>query len=284
MNGLRPEDYLEPVCLFCKSEENVPTPVDLRRCLTRLDEYLARKDYAAAERHLDYWRREAAAGRDWRGQLSIENERMGLLRKMGKRDQTMEAAQEAEELVSRAGLEGTVTAATTWLNIGTVYQNFGDAPKALPYYVRAREIYEKALAPEDGRLAGLYNNLALVLTALGSFDEARSLYEKALSILESQPNGALEMAVTELNLANLLEAERGLLEAEAEIETRLDRAKALLDRPELPRNGYYAFVCEKCAPTFSYYGRFADAQELEDAARNARCKMQNAECKGQNAE
>ena len=32
--------------------------------------------------------------------------------------------------------------------------------------------------------------------------------------------------------------------------------------PGLPRNGYYAFVCEKCAPTFDYFGRFAFAAEL----------------------
>ena len=29
--------------------------IPIARVLNRLDEYLARKDYAAAERHLDYW-------------------------------------------------------------------------------------------------------------------------------------------------------------------------------------------------------------------------------------
>ena len=270
MNGLRPEDYLEPNCIFCKPEDEKVTPVDLRRCITRLDEYLSRNDYAAAERHLDYWQQEAEAGRDWRGLLSVENERMGLFRKMGKRERAMEAVQAAEALIGRAGLDDTVTAATTWLNIGTVYKNFNELEKALPYYERARAVYTRELPPEDGRLGGLYNNLALVLVDLGRYAEARALYAQAMTIMAGQPNGALEQAITELNLANLDEAEYGLLEAETEIEARLDRARALLDRPELPRNGYYAFVCEKCAPTFGYYGRFADAQELNDAARNAR--------------
>ena len=267
MKGLRPEDYLEPSCIFCKPEEEKHSPVDLRRCITRLDEYLSRNDYPAAARHLDYWRQEAAALCDWRGLLSIENERMGLFRKMGLRERAMESVRAAETLIGRAGLENTVTAATTWLNIGTVYKNFNEPGTALPYYERARGIYEKALPPEDGRLGGLYNNMALVLVDLGRFAEARGLYEKALVIMEPLPNGALELAITELNLANLAETEQGLLEAEAEIEARLDRARALLDRPELPRNGYYAFVCEKCAPTFSYYGRFADAAELQEIAR-----------------
>lgn len=267
MKGLRPEDYLEPSCIFCKPEEEKHSPVDLRRCITRLDEYLSRNDYPAAARHLDYWRQEAAALCDWRGLLSIENERMGLFRKMGLRERAMEAVRAAETLIGRAGLEDTVTAATTWLNIGTVYKNFNEPGTALPYYERARGIYEKALPPEDSRLGGLYNNMALVLADLGRFAEARGLYEKALVIMEPQPNGALELAITELNLANLAEAEQGLLEAETEIEARLDKARAMLDRPELPRNGYYAFVCEKCAPTFSYYGRFADAAELQEIAR-----------------
>ena len=266
MQGLKPEDYLEPTCIFCTPEDEKVTPVDLRRCLTRLDEYLDRRDYAAACRHLDYWKQEAAAGNDWRGMLTIENERMGLFRKLGRRDEALRSVSDAVELIERSGLDGTVTAATTWLNVGTVYKNFNESEQALPWYEKARAVYEAQLAPEDCRLGGLYNNMALVLTDLGRFDEAKALYEKALSVMALQENGKLEMAVTELNLANLAEARDGLLEAETEIEARLDRAWALLHEPGLPRNGYYAFVCDKCAPTFGYYGRFADAQELKQTA------------------
>ena len=106
--------------------------------------------------------------------------------------------------------------------------------------------------------------MALALADLGRYAEARALYEKALTIMEKQEQGAMEAAITELNLANLAEAEQGLLEAEEEIEAHLDRAWALLNDPALPQNGYYAFVCEKCAPSFGYYGRFLDAQELKE--------------------
>ncbi len=266
MNGLKPEDYLEPTCIFCKPEDETAKPIDLRRCLTRLDEYLGRNDYDAARRHLDYWKAEALANNDLRGLLSVENERMGLFRKIGDEAAANEAVDAALALLPRTGLEDSVTAGTTLLNAATVYKRFGRAAEALPLYERAGSIYERALPPEDGRRGGLYNNMALALADLGRYAEARTLYEKALSIMETQEHGALELAVTELNLANLAEAERGLLEAEDEIETRLDRARALLDSPELPRNGYYAFVCEKCAPTFGYYGRFADAEELKERA------------------
>lgn len=264
MKGLKPEDYLEPACIFCTPEQEKVQPIDLRRCLGRLDEYLGRNDLAAAERHLNYWKEEALAGRDLRGLLTVENERMGLYRKLGREADAQAAVRSALSLVDQTGLQDTVTAATTMLNVGTVCKCFRQSGQALGWYEQARAIYERELAPDDPRLAGLYNNLALVLVDLSRFAEARALYEKALAIVERAENGALDAAITELNLANLAEAERGLLEAEDEIEARLDRAKALLDRPDLPQDGYNAFVCEKCAPTFGYYGRFADAQELKE--------------------
>ena len=44
-------------------------------------------------------------------------------------------------------------------------------------------------------------------------------------------------------------------------------AGKLLDTESLPRNGYYAFVCEKCAPVFGYYGFLQTEQELNRRAR-----------------
>ena len=47
----------------------------------------------------------------------------------------------------------------------------------------------------------------------------------------------------------------------------IEKAYELLNKDYLPRNGYYAFVCEKCAPIFGYYGRFFYNKELSDRAR-----------------
>ena len=263
---IRKEDYLEPDCPFCSPAQEKMRPVDLRRFFEKLDEHLGRNDLAAARRHLDYWAAEAESQGDLRGLLTIENERMGLLRKLGDEPAAMQAVRAAEELLGRTGLAGSVTGATTLLNIGTVYKRFDRAAQALPCYEQAREIYERLLEPDDPRRGGLYNNEALALTDLGRYAEARELYEKALAIMEKAEHGKLEMAITELNLANLAEAEQGLLEAEAEIEARLDRAERYLDDPSLVHDGYYAFVCDKCAPTFGYYGRFCTAQALKERA------------------
>ena len=37
-------------------------------------------------------------------------------------------------------------------------------------------------------------------------------------------------------------------------------------REERVRIGYYAFVCEKCTPTFEYYGYFLTAEALKETA------------------
>ena len=55
--------------------------------------------------------------------------------------------------------------------------------------------------------------------------------------------------------------------AEEKTEDYLDRAEELLDTESLPRNGYYAFVCEKCAPVFGHYGYFATEAELKRRAK-----------------
>ena len=41
----------------------------------------------------------------------------------------------------------------------------------------------------------------------------------------------------------------------------------LLNSPELPHDGNYAFYCEKCAPVLQYYGFFEAAEDLEGRAK-----------------
>ena len=46
----------------------------------------------------------------------------------------------------------------------------------------------------------------------------------------------------------------------------LDQALELLDKDPDRQDGYYAFVCEKCAPAFSYYGYFSAESMLKRRA------------------
>lgn len=268
-NGfLQPEDYAEPRCLLCDEPYGV-TPevkaVPQQRIIEKMNEYMSRRDYAGAERHLLYWLEESKLGFDKGGELLIRNELVGHFRKTGNREKAFENADSALRLIDDLNFDGTVSAGTTYINIATAFNAFGENEKSVKLFEKALEIYENNnTSPE--LLGGLYNNMALTYVALGEFEKAYPLYEKALDVMENVENGALEQAITYLNTADALEAQKGIENAEKEIFELVDKAYECLNRDGIKRDGYYAFVCEKCAPSFSYYGYFFAAKELNERA------------------
>ena len=266
--NLEKEDYVDPRCALCgkPGEEETVQPVPVGRIMDKLREYEDRNDWPAVERHLKYWLAEAEANRDERGQLMLHNELMGYYRKQGKKDEAFSHAERADYLVKKLEMEDTVTAGTTWVNAGTVREAFGDPVGGLEFFERAQANYEKNLPDNDGRLGGLYNNMALSLAVCGRFDEAMGMFRNAIEVMKKQEYGELEQAITWLNMADAAEASLGTEQAEESVEEYLETAEKLLNTESLPRNGYYAFVCEKCAPVFGHYGWFAAETELKRRA------------------
>ena len=267
---LRPEEYLEPDCPLCGNpyESLHPVrPVPQQRILNKLDDYMSRRDYDGAERHLLYWLKEAEQGRDLRGQLLVCNELIGHYRKTGSRENAFRYAELALSLLEDMDFEGSISAGTTYVNAATAYSAFGDNQRALELFERAKTLYESTPHTQAHLLGGLYNNMALVLQTLGRFPEAFELYNQAMKTMETVPGGVLEQAITCLNMADAVATQFGQEEREARIFELLDRADELLHDKSAPHNGYYAFVCEKCSPTFSYYGYFAVAEELQREAK-----------------
>ena len=263
---LQPEDYAEPRCVLCTDPAGDVRSVPQQRIISKMDEYMARRDYAGAERHLLYWLSEAEYARDRRGRLMLLGELIGHYRKTGERDKALRRIDEALALVEEMDFDGTLSAGTTFVNAATALSAFGEQARALTLFEKARAIYEASAQTQPQLLGGLYNNMALTLVALGRYAEAHALYDRATERMAGVPGGALEQAITCLNRADALTAEHGAEAAEAETGALLDRAWALLHDPDVPRDGYCAFVYEKCAPSFSYYGRFADAADLRKEA------------------
>lgn len=239
--------------------------ISISRILERLDEHLGRNDYAAAERHLLYWLSESRGACDGRTELLIRNELMGLYRKLGREEDALECARVALSKIDELGVSEQVGSATSYLNAATVYKAFGRAADAMPLFEHARSIYERDLDGDDSRLGGLYNNMALALVDLCRFDEANEFYSRAVSVMK-RTDGELEVAITYLNMASAAEAECGIVDADERIQGYLDDAEAILEA-HAKRDGYYAFVCEKCASVFGYYGRFFYEKELKERAR-----------------
>lgn len=241
-------------------------PIPQQRVIEKMDQYMARRDYAGAERHLNYWLEEARAGGDLRGMLMVRGELVGHYRKTGEREKAMESADAALALLEKLDFDGTISAGTTYVNVATMLNAFGENERAMGLFERALPIYESSAATRPELLGGLYNNMALNCAALSRFDEAEALYGRAMDVMAGAPHGALEIAITCLNMANLVEARDGMEDGEKQIYDLVDRAVALLDDPALKHDGYYAFVCEKCVPTLEYYGYFDDARRLTEEA------------------
>ena len=268
-NALRPEDYEEPACLLCGEPygaEPKPEPVPQQRIIQKLDAYMSRRDYAGAERHLRYWLEEARRVRDLRGQLLVCNELIGHYRKVGDRENAFAMTDEALRLLKVLDFEDAVSGGTTYVNAATACSAFGDHERALTLFEKARAVYESNPGTRPHLLGGLYNNMALACQALGRYDEAFALYDKAMELMGQVRGGALEQAITCLNRADAVAGKLGLEDGETTINALLEQAWNLLQDERAPRDGYYAFVCEKCAPTFSYYGWFAAAEELRQTA------------------
>lgn len=263
---IRPEDYLEPVCPLNCGPHRASKSVPQRRIQEKLDEYMGRKDYAGAERHLLYWQVEARQGNDLQGQLLICNELIGFYRKTGSGEKAFAAGDEALRLLSLLSLDDSVSAGTTYVNLATAYSAFGKDEQAIVLFSRARTLFESHRADPE-LLGGLYNNMGLACAALRRFPEAFTLYDLALETMLTVPGSEPEQAITCMNIADALDAEQGdSMKNNERIAGLLLQARNLLLAPKTARDSYFAFVCEKCAPGFRYYGDTETADILEHLA------------------
>lgn len=247
--------------------EGGKSSVPQQRIREKVDDYMSRRDYNGVERHLKYWLAEAEMLDDLRGQLMIRNEMVGHYRKVGDKDNAFESAEAAIKLLEELDYGKSISAGTTYVNIATAYNAFQENLESLQMFEKARAVYEAIEDTAPELLGGLYNNMALTCAALGRFDDAEELYDKAMDRMAYAPNGVLEQAITCLNRANVVELRDGLEAGEERINALLDEAENLLNTPSVPRDGYYAFVCEKCAPSFEYYGYFLTAEALKSASK-----------------
>lgn len=248
--------------------------IDIQRFLDKLDIYLYSNNVEGAKRHINYWLTEAATVGDQRAKLTILNELIGLCRKTSDQEKCMKAIDEVFSLISTLRLEGEIIEATSYLNAATAYKAFGNATEALKCYRHTESIYKMRLSMFDSRFAGLYNNMALALAECGFPLEASSYYDKALQILQHNPKSEPEQAITYLNMADLLDSHKNKTDDDlSHIDFYLKKAHSLLEsymilnEAKVMKDGSYAYVCDKCAPVFDYYGYFAYSEELTERAK-----------------
>lgn len=269
MNGK--EDFgitgVDLECPACKKVQSGMSRIPVSRMIEKLDSFFRVNDFDGAERLLDYWQREAQSIGDLSGELSVVNEMLGLTRKMSKKERGEQAVARALELIELTNTGELVSAATILLNAATTCNAFGNPERAMQLYERAKDIYEKENLPADDlNFAAFYNNAATTLVVLARYAEAENYYKKAIDITKKHAKAILDTAITYVNMAHLYEAWEG--PETRKIEKSLQVAEELLNDAGIERNSYYAFVCEKCAPSFDYYGYFFFANELLERRRS----------------
>lgn len=247
--------------------------IDIAHIYNKIDSLADREEFVELEKLLHYWLTEAERENDLRAKLALLSEQIGFYRKQGQGPECLTAAEKAVSLLESTGFADEVFGATILLNAATGCKAFGMLEESLALFEKAREIYEKELRPDDGRLAGLYNNMGLMLADLCRFEDAEALYNKALAVLDNIHDSEGERAITLLNLADLETLRLGEIEAEEAVAAYLDAAECLLDTESLPQNGNYAFILEKCAPVFGRYGYFLAEQKFRKRAREIRERL-----------
>lgn len=249
-------------CGYKNKSENAPLgTIPVSRVIDKLDALFSRNDMTEAGKLLDYWRKEAVSLRDMRGELTIVSEQMGYFRKTGEEEKAMESVDRGLELIEMLNAADSVPSATIFLNAATTLKAFGKAEKALPLYAQTQRIYTKKLDKNNLLFAGFYNNYGLALVDLNRYEEAEAAYQKALEIVLNDPKGRLDGAVTYLNMAHLYEVWDD--KTAADIKLCLKNAKEILEEESIPKNGYYAFVLSKCAPTYRHFGKIEIAENME---------------------
>lgn len=228
-----------------------------------LDGLLAQNDLANARLLLEDSLRAARGCGDWRGELSMLSELMGLHRRTGDRMAARRAVQSGLAIVDGRGLVRTVSGATVMLNAATTMKAFGLASESLRLFDRACRVYSEMLDPSDYRFAGLYNNMALSYADVGDYMSAEGCFMRAIAVMKTCPTPENELAVTCCNLAELYER---VDPEDARIGECMEKAWEYLDCPNLARDGYYAFNAGKCASAFGRFGYFIYEAELKKRA------------------
>lgn len=247
-------------CSSGKCTGHIPIENIIREC----DRLFHQENKQALGEHLRFWRRRAAEMGDKKGELTMLSEMMGHYRMNREEARGIVAVRDGFALIEELGIENTVSAGTIYINGATALQSFGLPGEALKYYRTSQKCYENNLSPRDPLFAALYNNMASACIDLQAFEEAEKYYLLAADILKSAQQ-QMDLATTFVNLAQLYDA---LDPEDVRIEQNLDLAFECFENSAIPRDGYYAHTCRKCAPAFGYFGRFIDEAALQKRAED----------------
>lgn len=269
----------------------------------KLDSLFAQNRIQEVEPFLLSCLEQARSEEDYGVYISVGNELIGFYRSISEHEKALSMAEDVLLLMEELQMEETEHFATTLLNAATACRAAGRLNEALADYAQALKIYEKTIPADDYRLAGLYNNVSILLEQLEDNEKAVLFLERAISIVEKQPDARMELATSKTNLALLYfklqdngKAESLLKEAieifrENGTDTdahysaalaglgeayfrmgRLEKSLAFYEEAlgevekHFGRNDSYRLICGNCATLLGQLGRKDEAERYERLA------------------
>ena len=136
--------------------------------------------------------------------VTLLNEIIGFCRDTTQKDKALQYCKELLVLMDEMQLNGSVSYATSLLNIANAYRAFGLCDQSLAFYKMVQTIYERNLASNDFNYASLYNNWSLLYQEMADFYNAVEMLQKALKIVDSYEEAVIPQATTRTNLAATL--------------------------------------------------------------------------------
>ena len=128
-------------CTSCQKNQRASQSVPINRVIAKLDSLLEKNKLDEASGLLEYWLTEAKALNDLHGELSIVNEKLGLTRKLNKKQEGLTAVARTLELIQLTNSQDNLSSGTIIVNAATTSKSFGELDKALKLYEKANEIY-----------------------------------------------------------------------------------------------------------------------------------------------
>lgn len=196
--------------------------MDINKVLEQLDSIPGEDGGRKTEEFLKDKIREAGDEGDLSSELTLVNELIGFLRYMGKFMDAGTVIGDARRLCEDMGITGTVSHATTLLNIATLERAMGDHEESLKDYEQVQDIYDRVLTPDDYLYAALYNNMSLLCQEMGDHEKSADCLKKAIPIISSHDDKRIEQAISRTNLAQACLMLGRLDEAEAELTSAED--------------------------------------------------------------
>ena len=239
--------------------------IEVSRFIHQIDTCFNRYDMKTARDCIRYWESEARNIGDDRGLLTVLNEAIGFYRRTQKKGKALTAMQESIGLVEKLGLEESLSGSTIYINAATTLSFFGEEEQGLLLYEKASKCYEALQKTDSYEYAALLNNKAGTLNALHRYDEAEQDWLHAIWILKEIGNHAGDIAISLIMLAHLtFDRDHTAYE---KVESLVDEAWDYINSDDQPKDGNYAYVLRKCAPSFDYFQRHEEAQAMREVAK-----------------